>query len=790
LQGRGTAYDDNSDYMGKEDMLPPGKADASPDAGASSQALRAGPRRSRPKRMLVPLLLILNTAAVVFAVGLFLAALPKQEKAEARGMIPTLPGGEPASRPSTASASEPAELGSVSWSRAQQAFAAKDYARAVALYLRLAPPSAVAGDDDPLRDLVVIRQAQCFKRLGNAKDCATLLAQVARSRLPLARALANQMLAVADIEESRWSAARVKAYAAMGSAGAFAELDTDCDFVAAYARTREVLALCNADIQLVPPRGLIASDPLAGLGEQDLQKLSADGPAGDAVTTRLAPVKRPGDAAGLLAFRATCRQAPLEDLLAKLSSETGREIRWDGVTQAARQRAVTMAMDEVSEQRLAEIACGMCGLQARFTGEEIVVRDPETLATVAAKRELLVPEAMAAWRRLFLRWPADSRLPEGQFALAAVYEAAGDVSDALSQYRQTAERYFSAEAAPLGLLQSARLRMKIRDYGGAYADLLALLDGHPDHPASQEAYLYLGESAFLSDQVPEAIRSFRKLYFQNPSAALRSQACLGLGKCFHRQGDFKEAARWLWEYIDHSGGAAGEALWQGALLAAKCEESQGDLPRALKAVRIALAADAAKAHEVETTLELSGVLQKSHDFVGALGSLQRLESTKLSEGQAVQMLLLRAGTFRAIGLGESAISLLRGRLPYSGDPNLGALLTTEIGRCHAAEGDYAAARTAFTDAVSKAKSGPAAWDATCELAQTCLACGDPDQAAVLAGGLVHSTCPPEVRHRGCEILAGAYIALRDYSSAACVYEMMKPPAAEATTAPNAQTRAP
>ena len=69
----------------------------------------------------------------------------------------------------------------------------------------------------------------------------------------------------------------------------------------------------------------------------------------------------------------------------------------------------------------------------RKTGEEIVIRDPETQATVAAKRDLLASEAMAAWRRSFLRWPDDGRLPEGQLALAAVYEAAGDVTSALSQ---------------------------------------------------------------------------------------------------------------------------------------------------------------------------------------------------------------------------------------------------------------------------------------------------------------------------------------------------------------------
>jgi tetratricopeptide (TPR) repeat protein len=756
--------------------------------------------------VVVPLLLIVNTGAVVFAIGLFLSLLPKRDKAEARTNVPALAGAEPTSRSSAAPLPEPADQGGVSWARAEQAFAAKDYPRALSLYSQLAPPTPGGHDEEPLRDLVVLRQAQCLKRQGNSKDSSRFLSSIAQSRMPLARALANQMLAVADLEDSRWSAARVKAYVAMGSAGSFTALDTDCDFLAAYARTREVLSLSNAEIQLIPPSRLITSDPLAGLAERDLQKLSADESADGAVTTSLTPVQRSADAAGLRAYRARCRRTPLEDLLARLSSETGREIRWDAVSQPARQRAVTLAMDEASEQRLAEVACGMCGLQARFTGEEIVVRDPEGLATVAAKRELLVPEAMAAWRRLFLRWPADGRLAEGQFALAAAYEAADDVTNALGQYRHVAERYSTAEAAPRSLLQSARLRMKIRDYGGAYTELLSLLDGHPEYPACDEAYLYLGQAAFQSDQVVEAIRSYRKLYYQDPSAALKAQACLGMGKCFHRQGDFKEAARWLWEYLDQAdlralvgaegGSAQGtgaappentqraqdartrEDTWQAGLLAEKCEVAMGDLARARKAIRIAVAADAAKIHEMETTLELAALLNLSHDYVGALGSLQKLESANLSEGQAVTALLLRVGIFRSIGLNEAAITLLRSRLPYSGDPNLASLLTMEVGRCHVAEGDYAAARTAFAEAVSKAKGGAAAWEATCELAQTCLLGGEPDQAIMLADELVRSPCSPAVRSRGCEILAGAYIATRDYTGAARVYEMMKPPPVE------------
>ncbi len=468
-----------------------------------------------------------------------------------------------------------------------------------------------------------------------------------------------------------------------------------------------------------------------------------------------------------------CRRAPLEEVLAKLADLTGHELRWESVSAAARARSVTLDLDEVIEQRLAEVACGTVGLVARFTGEQTLVSDPDAAPGIAEKRDLLAREAMANWRRAFLRWGQDPRQADGEYALAATYQAAGDVSGALTQYHLVADRYAAFDAAPRSLLQAARLRMSIRDFAGAHADLLALLDSHPRYSASDEAYLFLGRSALESNQLVEAARAFRKLYYLDLSPDSKVQACLGLGTCLARQGKHEEAARWLGEYLQQARQMPPADVRDAATLLARAEAAQGRLSRAVKALRMALAAETVRSRQIQMSLELADLLLRARDFTGALGEVHRAESMNPTEEQFAQATLLQSRIYRAVGVPGKAASLIKGRISSPGTAEFVPVLKAELGRCQAADGDLAAARVSFTEALARMKDGPDAWETTADLAQTCLSLGDPEQAIVLARELIRPACPDATRQKGYEILAGAHAAGRDYVSAAGAYEHMQ-----------------
>lgn len=762
--------------MAKEDKPQPAAVAAKPAApqtaaapgGAAQAATPAKPKKPFP---VVTALLVFNTAMVLFLLGLLVAMLPGARKAaapkEAQAAHVELPIIETA--PPTVEV-EPAKP---SWQQAEKLLAAKEYAPALEMYRKLLAPAQSRPADTAAADLLVLRQGQCHRLMGHGAEAAELLTLSADSHCAAIRAAANATLAASMLSQSRWSQARSYAYAAIAAMGfldAPLPLETDCDFIISAAMTREVMSLHNFNAAVMPLWTQL-SDPFTDLDDQTLAKLLEAG-ASKLDEALVAPVVHKIDRAGARRYSVACSQAPLEDLLARFGAESGVEIQWENVSPAARRRAITLSLADTSEQRLAEIACGMAALHARYTGQGVIIQDPLAAMPAEKKKEFLGQDTISLWRRLFLRAPQDRRVAQSHLAMAALYEMSGDTASALSEYHMIANRYAQSPAAPQALMQSAQLRIRMCDYTGASTDLLDLLDGHPNFPATDEAYLQLAMVAMQSGQTDEAIRSFNKLYFLDLSANSRAQAAMGLGRCFYQKHDLKEAGKWLGLYLKTTTETTGEEIRLANFMYGRCLAATGDAPGAVQAIRRSLAADTTKKHTVETTLELARFLQQINDSVGALGAVQQLGAENLPESQSLKLLLLESSILRSMGLCDKAASAIRNRSAEFSTGSL-AVLEVELCRCRAAAGDLPAARASLAATLPKL-DGADAWDATCELAEICLKLSEHAQVVTLCQGLLKTSCDEPFRRRALEALAAAYLAQKDYTNAASTYSLLNP----------------
>jgi tetratricopeptide (TPR) repeat protein len=663
------------------------------------------------------------------------------------------------------------------WPAAEAAFRKRDYDTALSRYGRLLLASRKVPADALAGDFFQLRVAQCLWQLGRLTESRRILANLSSSGSPVVRAAANVALGRMDEAAGQFLQARMRAYrglAALGAMETSLPLVADCDYLAARALTRKVGGFHSAE-EFVPFSRFELSDVVAGRDEASLERLLEDG-AAELNPSVLSPevVIRPvGQRWAVRSWRAS-----LEDLLHQFAGRIGKDIQWHEVAPAVRRRKVTFCLREGSEQRVCEVACGVAGLAARFTWDQVVVYDPQSLSSVSQQGDLLRREAASAWRRFALRFPDDRRVAEGQFALAALEEWAGETVAAMRQYQLIGRRYQKAlSLAPRALMRSATLRIQLRDYAGARTDLMDLLDTYPGFSATDEVYLQLARvnmssaerdrsAAQRGAKLDEAIRIFRKVYYLNTGKDSRRDACLGAGECHYRKGEYKDASEWLTRYLKVAEAPTGRAVAQAYLLLGKAEAAQGHNVVAAEAFRRVLGAKPGKAVYVEAVLALTDAKAEAEDFVGAIGVLRRIEAEALTPEQTYRRLLAVSRLYRRMGLPDRARAELRRKASSVTDPSMRAVLAVEMARCLRESGELRAARQALAEAVPRLSPGPHAWQASLDLAAVCLETGESDRAAIVCRELLRDRCGEATRREALAMLSRAYLQKKDYGKAA------------------------
>ncbi len=720
---------------------------------------------------IVPLLLGFNTLLVCFLAAVLIYALTGDTRAPERAHAHHTAETPVVSRPDGAedgSGVEPPRVAAQAWQKAEAAFREEDYTTALGYYRHLLD----ATDDKPVdpfvTDYLRMRSGRCLIQLGSVDQARSVLERAARSGSPIVRAVANYYLAEVELRAGRHSPARRRAYAAIASLGAMEmpqSLERDCDYLIARTLTETTMTFLNAD-EPIPWPGRQPSDPFAGLDDAELRRLLHDGSErlSDAVLgPRVEAASR--TSAGRF-WSVGCWEATLEEVLYRFASAAGTDLRWATAAPPVRQRGVTLAFRSESEHRIFEVACGVAGLVARFARGEVLVHDPDAISSLSEKSDLFQAEAVSAWRRFFLRAPDDRGVPAGHFALGRLYEGADEVTDAMREYRLLASRFPRNELAPRSLMRKARIQISLRDYAGARADLVDLLDLYPDYPAVDNVYLYLGRSALETGLWDEAIRTFRKLYYMNLSKASRLEACRGVARAHFEQGNYTEAVEWYERYFRASDDPTGEPAARAFLNWGMCEFAMGNLDKAAAAMKLSLGAEGPRDMRIRASLTLAEVEFERQNFLAALGLVNDISGERLNEQQTFTRLRLRTMVLREMGAPFRARRMLTREVSEVSDEHLRALLAVEAAECLVAEDNRAEARAMLSDALGNMRPSPESHEAALLLARLSLEDGRYRQAAEVAETLLETSCPAHIRRQAEEILGMARAYLRDYEGAA------------------------
>ena len=746
----------------------------------------------RSKKMLVLQgLLVLNTVLVVLVVAVMLGVIPK----------PTLRAVEPLAQslsPRQASAYQvlaqpvvkpvvedkkivsdsdlmPARPRVVSWAKAEKLRRGKDFAAAIPLFGQLLTNAKPNPDNELVCDYFSLRIAQCRIGLSQIDQAKAQLANLDASASPIIRAVSSFEQARLDLAEGKYLDARKYAYRSIAAMGAMERplpLQSDCHFLIARALTSKVRSLKTVDRFIRWP-GNLTKDPFAGLGKAELRGILAEGkglmnPAALGPELKISKVpNQPGR------WAITASHVSAGEVLNQFCDKAGLEITWVNVDPKVRRRPISLHFRAISPQKLNEVSAGMVGLISRFTLNKTLVHDPMRLATISTQRDMLIREAVSAWRLFFLRYPRDARNPEGHFALAAIRQWSGDDVAADREYQILARRFERSKVAPLALLRCAKIKMSMMNYPGARKDMMDLLDLYPDHPGVAEVYLLLGESLEAAGQIARAAKAHENLSHRNLSASSRAEAALRAGRCHFRLKDYKKASKWLARYVAMLDEPNPREYVEAYFMLGKSEASRGNLKVATQAYRRGFLGRPGAKVRIPAICELTRLYIQQENFVEAIKVLSLLSREKLSAPQSCRKAILAAEIYRSMGLVDKARSILRLELGAVGDKTLRSKIGIGLAKCHIASGDHVSARNLLMEILPNLRPGPDLWNASLQLANVCVKFNQPDQAISVLKPILKSQCSSEIRRQITNALGEAYLLKKQYNKAALAFADIK-----------------
>ncbi len=655
---------------------------------------------------------------------------------------------------------------SASWRSAERAFAEGHYAKAAGQYRLLLAAVDYRPADQDIADFFRLRLGDCQMQLAMPADAAKTLMPVTEATSPLLRALTHYKIAQIHLADKRYMNARKHVYQALAALGEFRRplpLESDCEFLLGRILTEQALALHNTRIT-VPWYSPDELDPFLGRNPFELRRLLSDGVDHQRSGILVPQIER-AEVAGRR-WKVVCNRTPLDELLHRFADTTGTDVRIDQVDQRSRSRVTTLAAREATANQMFEMACGVNGLIARFTGNEVIVRDPLAMTSLNDQRDLLTDEAISVWRRVFVHFPDDERLPTGQYALAAIYDSHADKMNALKTYQLVARRFPRSDAAPMALMHAATLKIDLRDYKGARTDLLDLLDTYPDQPDNDLVALRLAQVDMQTGHTDEALELFGNLYHRNISQESQLASALGAAECSIAKENWSDARKWFARYLALAGTDRPEELSKAYRLLGQTNEALNEPRKALLAYSRSMTLATDIEGQADAALRMVRMQIDREHFPAAVGTLSRLDPEKLGDDQLFSYLTLRCELMRKMGLPDAAGELANKYATRFRDRQRRARLTYEVGRSHADAHRWLLAQRKLAEARAELGDHPLSSQAGVELARACLEVGQADQAVMVLRDVLKEDLDSELKNQALQQLGSAYVLLGKHDKAA------------------------
>jgi tetratricopeptide (TPR) repeat protein len=679
---------------------------------------------------------------------------------------------------------------------AESFYLQKDYEKAYAIYYQLRENIPISietavTEEELLRDFLELKMAFCTKKISDFDKTSQAFRTVSQSRSPAIRTVANYELVFFELQKEQYLKARTRAYQTLALLDAV-DFDKDwvlllkrnCHFLIAQCLTRNVFSLCDADKEL--PKDLWANpvwiDPFGNLGEMELRGLLKSGTELLNKGLLEPQIQKLMDETELARWSVICYRAPLEELMVRFATNASLDIHWvfgdsessseDTLVSvmATRKRPVSLYLPAATTQQFVNTAAGSVSLLAMLDNKPniptINIFNPSNYATLSEHISLLSQQAISLWQRFILTFGGDQRIAHAHFAMGLLQAITGRTTDAIAEYKLTANRFAQTSPAPFALLHSGKLKASVQDYSGAMQDLIQLVEQYPDSEISSQALLYLADATSNAGLKAEAARLYRKVYNLDLSHQSQTAACLGAGKSFYQIKDYEAVAKWLIRYINLANNQPSADLYSAYFLLGKANLALGKPQQACKAFQCALAGELATEDYIEALSALVKAQIQQDNLVEALESLENIRSWQLPQDEFTKILLLKANVLRAMGLVDKAIAILGDRAQYLPETELKTRISFELAKCYVVNGDLALARKKLVDILALVEPGPLADEVALELADVCLKLGQDSQTISICSQLLDSSPATEIKQKALVLLATAYNSEKNYDKAA------------------------
>ena len=530
----------------------------------------------------------------------------------------------PAAAPSSDAPEQPAadllRPEPLSLQMAEKFYLANDFENALVTYDKLYKRLPATEQNQPMRDFLLFRMALCGRSMGSTEQADSLLRTVAMSRFPILRAIARYHQSTTLLRRQRYLEAAARAYQTLALAEVVdwdrkwsAAVQRQCYFLVAEAMTRNLLALRETEGDL--PGELWSEhpqiDPFVRMDEAQLKVVLNSGceTLNEAV---LSPQVQLVIGQGATdRWSVTCNGASLEELLARFADSARLNIHWAESGQppmdeeSGRRNPVYLHLTSATAQQVVTVAAGSAGLLARIDAERNVhVVDPSSQVSLAEQVKLLAEESVSLWQRFLLAADDDRRVPNGHFALAMLHTVRERLDQAVAEYKVVANRFPKHALAPLALLNSGRLKIRLRDYTGAHQDLKQLIELYPDTKSSDQACLALADTTMKTGLYEEAAGLYRKVFNLGLSVDSQIESALGAGRCSYEMKDFEAAAKWLNQYVALARDRNRREYPSACLMLGKTYLALNNSQQAQVALNLALRGELSRQQHVETMITL------------------------------------------------------------------------------------------------------------------------------------------------------------------------------------------
>ncbi len=651
-------------------------------------------------------------------------------------------------------------------------------AEALGMYQRLYESIRPKTDSEALEDYLQLKMAVCLQEQEDLDEAGRQLRSISTSESPAIKMLAAVHRAQIELQQKRYLNARTQAYRAIAIAEAVQAdssksnaLLRELHFMLAKAVTLYTLSLNNQDRRLPkelwPVTGR-AFDLFTGASKSQLQNLLRNGRE-KLEKAVLGPEIHETEGSAGKVYTVVSNGAPVEELIARFSSSAGLDTKWalDDQTLGVRRRAVYLYIADAAGDDILRTSAGSNGLLAETDANNVLtITDPKQYESLSKLMHRMAEEAVALWRRFQVRHHQDSRQANAHYAAALVLMHCDCPAEAIAEFKIVANKFPKSALAPHALLNSSRVKTGLRDFAGAHQDLKLLVEQYPDSEFADEACLRLAEAAMQTKMYEEAAGLFAKVYNLAFSRQSREDSALGAGRCCYELGRSDEAAKWLTRYINLVQNRNSTDFATACLLLGRSYLKLGKQEQACRVLKHALAGKLSRDDYAETVMALADGYARQDNYVEALEVLRNTSPEILTLEQAVRLTVIEARVLRKMGLVEQATAALKRKQQYLPNAGLKGIISLELARCSADEGNLGEAQKRLSDTLTTLEPGELARKVQYELAKTCFDLGQDGESLGICIQILESGPSAELRQTTLELMAAAYRRQKNYDKAA------------------------